>query len=156
MITARLATGAALSGPDDVAALKAAGITHVIDERAEFDDGQLLAGSGLTYLWNPTADDGQPKPDAWWQANISFALQAYSVLGTCILAHCAAGVNRGPSAAYGIIRACWGFPVAQAAALVKVARPQAGIAYAADFERWQAARPTNPAVMTVQTGTVNG
>lgn len=140
MVTARLATGAALSSPDDVAALKAAGITHVVDERAEFDDGQLLAGSGLVYLWNPTQDDGQPKPDAWWQANISFALQAYSALGTCLLCHCAAGVNRGPSAAYGVIRACWGFVPAAATLLIRTARPQAGIAYAGDFERWWPAR----------------
>lgn len=140
MVTARLATGAALSSPDDVAALKAAGITHVVDERAEFDDGQLLAGSGLVYLWNPAQDDGQPKPDAWWQANISFALQAYSVLGTCLLCHCAAGVNRGPSAAYGVIRACWGFNSSAATLLIKAPRPQAQIGYAADFERWWAAR----------------
>ena len=136
MITARLATGAAITDQADVTALIRAGVTHVLDCRAEFDDAQLLAGAGLTYLWDPTADDGLPKPDMWWSSGLTFATGAYSRLGTCVLAHCAAGVNRGPSMAYGVLRACMGFPPDAARQLVLAGRPQAGLAYAADFDRF--------------------
>jgi hypothetical protein len=142
MVTARLATGAAINGTDDVNALIAAGVTHVVDERAEFDDGSLLAGSGMTYLWNPVQDDGQPKPPAWHQANVSFAVQAYSVLHSCVYYHCAAGVNRGPSGCYAVLRAVFGFGPAQARQLIVAARPQAHIAYAADFDQWWAQLPS--------------
>ena len=140
MITARLATGAAITDQADVTALIRAGVTHVLDCRAEFDDAQLLAGAGLTYLWDPTGDDGLPKPDMWWSSGLTFATGAYSRLGTCVYAHCAAGVNRGPSMAYGVLRACMGFPPDAARQLVLAGRPQAGLAYAADFDRFWAGR----------------
>lgn len=146
MVTARLATGAALDGPGDVEELKVAGVTAVIDCRAEADDAPLLAGSGLAYLWCPAEDDGQPKPDAWWDAILGFAVATYSRLGTCLLAHCAAGVNRGPSAAYAVTRACWGFGEQEARILVTAARPQAEIGYAGDFERYWAGRAWTRAV----------
>ncbi len=140
LITERLATGAAVSTADDVAQLVEAGVTHVIDERAEFDDGPLFAGNpAVTYLWNPTPDDGvTPKPDAWHQANVAFAVAAYSQLRTCVYFHCAAGVNRGPSGAYSALRACMGFSPDQARGLIVAVRPQAGIAYAADFDHYWA------------------
>lgn len=138
MVTSRLATGAAISTSDDVVALIAAGVTHVIDLRAEFDDGPLLAGSGLVYLYNPAADDGQVKPAAWWQASLAFASQALTTLGTCVYGHCAAGVNRGPSTAYAILRACHGLGPAAARNLVLAARPQAQMAYAGGFDAWWA------------------
>jgi protein-tyrosine phosphatase len=141
MVTARLATGAAISRPDDVLALAAVGVTHVLDCRDDFDDGPLLSQSGCVYLWNPTPDDGQPKPDLWWRQTLSFAVNAYSRLGTCVYAHCAAGINRGPSAAYAIMRACWGLPSAASISMIKIARPQALVGYAADFERYWAANP---------------
>ena len=140
MITARLATGAAITDPADVTALVNARVTHVLDCREEFDDAPLLAGASLTYLWDPTADDGLPKPDSWWSAGLVFATAAYSRLGTCVYAHCAAGVNRGPSMSYAILRACMGFPPDTARSLVLAGRPQAGLAYAADFDRYWAAR----------------
>ena len=142
LITARLATGAALSDPADVAALKAAGITHVIDLRGEFDDAALLAGAGLVYRWNPTEDDGTLKPAAWWDASLAFAVSAYQTLGTCLLCHCAAGVNRGPSTAYAVMRACWGYDAVSAEAQIRTARPQAQLAYARQFDAYWAARGT--------------
>src|SRR2546423_1161471 len=73
----RLATGAALSGPDDVKAMVDAGITHVIDCRGEFDDAPLFAQfPQIHYLYNGTNDDGQPKSVEWFQKSIEFALQA--------------------------------------------------------------------------------
>ena len=133
-ITTRLATGAAISSPDDVQQLIAAGVTHVVDCRAEFDDGQLLASSGLSYLWNGTQDDGvHPKPPDWFGRSLAFALPAICVTGAKVYAHCAAGVNRGPSTAYAIMRAL-GWAAAPAEAQIRAARPQVGLAYAADAD----------------------
>ena len=132
-VTERLATGAAIGSADDVQQLIAAGITHVVDCRAEFDDGQLLASSGLHYLWNPTQDDGQHKLPEWFGTSLSFALPAIPVVGAKVYAHCAAGVNRGPSTAYCIMRAL-GWPAAAAEATIRAARPQVGLAYKADAD----------------------
>jgi hypothetical protein len=136
MITPRLATGAAISDAGDVSQLKAAGITHVLDLRAEFDDAPLLAGSGLSYKWNGTADDGSLKPAEWWEASLSFAVDAYSRLGTCLYCHCAAGHNRGPSTAYAVMRACWGLGGDAAQAMIRIARPEVTLAYVAQFDAW--------------------
>ena len=133
MVTARLATGAAVSGPADVAALQAAGITAVIDLRAEFDDGSLLAGAGMAYLWNGTADDGQPKPVSWFAASLAFALPLLAQPHQKAYLHCAAGINRGPSTAFACMRAL-GWSAADAEATIRAARPQVGLAYKGDAD----------------------
>ena len=131
-VTPRLSTGGALGGPADVDLLSAAGITHVIDCRTEFDDGSLLA-QRFHYLYDPTADDGQTKPPAWFQPGIAFALQALSQPGSRVYAHCAAGVNRGPSMCYAIMRAL-GWSGMDASNTIKSARPQALIHYSGDAD----------------------
>ena len=131
-VTARLATGGALNGTPDVDALAAAGITHVIDCRQEFDDGALLA-QRFHYLYDPTADDGQTKPPAWFQPGIAFALQALSQPANHLYVHCAAGVNRGPSMCYAVMRA-FGWSSADALTTIKAARPVAQIRYSGDAD----------------------
>lgn len=131
-VTARLATGGALTGPNDVAALTAAGITHVIDCRDDFNDGPLLA-QNFQYLFDPTADDGQLKPPEWFQSGIAFALQALSQPDNRVYAHCKAGVNRGPSMCYAILRA-FGWSAADAMTTIKTARPVAQVAYSANAD----------------------
>jgi dual specificity phosphatase 3 len=130
-ITTRLATGAAITGVDDVNALVNAGITHVIDCRAEFDDAALLAGSPtLLYLWNGVPDDGNADThgDIWFGKSLRFALPALAVSHSKVYCHCAAGVNRGPSTALAIMLAS-GFTVVDAVRLIKAARPVARLAY---------------------------
>lgn len=134
-ITARLATGAAINGPEEVQELLEQGVTHVIDCRTEFDDAALLAvDPQVSYLYNGTADDGQSKPTAWFEKSIEFALSALAQPKHKVYAHCAAGVNRGPSTAYAILRA-FGFSQLGAESLIRVARPQVGLAYQADADR---------------------
>ena len=128
-------TGGALKDEQDVEALVAAGVRSVIDCRAEFDDGPLFAAGGMAYLWNPTEDDGKPKPDGWWGRSLAFA-KVSKTAGWPVLCHCAAGVNRGPSTAYGILRAIYGMDAIHAEALIRQARPQVGLAYKLDFERY--------------------
>lgn len=131
MITPRLATGAAIASADDVAQLMAAGITAVVDCRAEFDDGPLLASSGLAYLWDGTADDGKAKPPAWFAPALAFALPLLAQPRQVVYLHCAAGRNRGPSMCYAVMLAL-GWLAGAAEAQIRAARPQVGLAYMAD------------------------
>lgn len=127
-ITERLACGAQLQGPDDVKQVIAAGITHIIDAQQERNDGVLIPANCI-YLWDPTADDGvHPKPVEWFGYAITFALNAFLTPRAKCLTHCAAGVNRGPSLAYAIMRA-QGWADDEAMAQLKAKRPQVGVAY---------------------------
>ncbi|GAC1521760.1 MAG: hypothetical protein NVS3B1_06390 [Marmoricola sp.] len=133
LITPRLATGAAISSAADAATLVAAGITAVVDCRAETDDAPFLVGSGLAYLWNPTQDDGQHKSPDWFAKTLSFALPLIAQPHQVVNLHCAAGVNRGPSAAYAVMRAL-GWSPGDAEAAIRKVRPQVGLAYKADAD----------------------
>lgn len=89
-VTNRVATGAAITDENDVNQLVAAGINYVIDCRAEFDDGALLASHpGIHYLNLGVQDDGQPKPTSWFQQGIEFALDALSKPHNSVYSHCA-------------------------------------------------------------------
>lgn len=134
-ITSRVATGAALSSEQDVQTLIDAGITHVVDCRAEYDDASLFkAYPQIMYLWNGVNDDGQPKPPSWFNKSIVFALNGLSLPKTRLYCHCAAGVNRGPSTAYVCLRAAIGLDPATTEAMIRKARPQVGLAYKKDAD----------------------
>lgn len=136
-ITERVATGAAIATNEDVTDLVALGVTHVIDARAEFDDAALLMASdpGMLYLWDPAEDDGQPKPADWFKRALCFAMPALARPGNIVLTHCAAGVNRGPSLCYCILRAL-GSSAIDAINLLHARRPatSGGIRYSGDAE----------------------
>jgi len=120
--------------PADLDLLYAAGGRWVIDVRAEFDDAPLLAQhKDVAYLWNPTDDDGAPKPAEWFERSYQFAkplLEADEVGGP----HCAAECNRGPSTAYYILRRHWKLDPAAAESAIRIARPQVGLRYKADAD----------------------
>lgn len=138
-----LATGAGINAAQDVQELTAAGVTHVIDCRAEQDDAPLFTGSPqISYLWNPTADDGQPKDVPWFAKGVAFALPALCWLPPDttpiappphprVYCHCAAGINRGPSMTFAIMLAL-GFRPDLAEQLIRAVRPQVGLAYKGD------------------------
>lgn len=133
--TRRVATGAAITSEADVQALITAGVTHVIDNRGEFDDMPLLATHPeITYIYNGVPDDGQPKPTSWFQKAIEFSLDALSHPKNKVYSHCAAGVNRGPSVCYAILRA-QGLDQNTAETLIRNVRPQVGLAYKNDANR---------------------
>lgn len=133
----KLAVGAAVTSVSDVNDLWAAGVRAVIDCRSEFDDGSLIASrAGMKYIWLPTDDDGQTKPTSWFAAGYRFALPIrLQDADEIIYAHCAAGINRGPSMCYFLLRALYAASPAAAEAAVRAARPQVGIAYKADADR---------------------
>ena len=87
----------------------------------------------IGYLWDPTQDDGQTKPAAWFSRGIDFALGALAHPGYAVLTHCAAGINRGPSMAYAILRA-QGWDGIDAIALLRAKRPQVQVRYRGDAE----------------------
>ena len=133
-VTSRLATGAAITGPADVQALVAAGITHIIDCRADFNDAQVQSGDpALSYLWNGVPDDGNPAThgDVWFGKSLGFALPALASPHNRVYCHCASGVNRGPSTAFAIMLAS-GFTPADAESIIRAARPVVGLAYQAE------------------------
>jgi protein-tyrosine phosphatase len=87
----------------------------------------------IQYLWNPTIDDGEPKPPEWFAKTIEFSLNALAQPWTKVYVHCAAGVNRGPSSAYAVMLALgWDGPTALA--LIKERRPTAQVGYAKDAD----------------------
>ena len=133
-VTDRVATGAAINNEDDVQQLVNAGVTVVVDCRGEFDDAPLFtAHPAITYVYDGTADDGQTKPPEWFRRGITVALLKLASPNEKVYAHCAAGVNRGPSMCYAILRA-QGLNAVEAESLIRVARPQVGLRYKGDAD----------------------
>jgi protein tyrosine phosphatase (PTP) superfamily phosphohydrolase (DUF442 family) len=129
-VTERLAVGGGIATARDVECLKKAGITHVIDMRAEFNDAamdalkepQRIGGFGLNYLWLPQKDDGTPRDPQQYAQGIRFAMEALDELPHKVYCHCADGVNRGPTMAYAILRA-FGISRPGAIFMIRVKRP---------------------------------
>ena len=134
-ITERLFIGAQINSRDDIQELVTSGVTHIVDAQAERDDTSLVhLNSGMTVCWDPTQDDGQhPKPVEWTKVAVEFGIAALSQKGTIVLTHCAAGVNRGPSLGYAILRA-QGWSALDVVGIIKNKRPQVGMAYRQDCE----------------------
>ena len=129
-VTDRIYTGGGIWSVRDVDRLVAVGITHVVCAAEELEELSVrLAGARLAVLPNGTDDDGLPKSPSWFGRIVSFALDALRDPGAKVYLHCAAGINRGPSAAYVVLRAL-GHSPEEAFGLIRAARSQAGIIYA--------------------------
>lgn len=141
-ITSRLATGGDL--PEglrpalaDLRAWEELGITHVVDNRIEWDDSELVArhAPGIRYLHNGVDDIGQEMPDHWFDDGTAFVLAALSEPDTKVLVHCHMGINRGPSLAYASLLALDWDPI-EAMTAIRSVRPIAAVGYAADALDW--------------------
>ena len=135
-ITERLYIGAQINTDKDFETIKSLGITHIIDAQQERDDNAFEPKNmtGLTILWNPTPDDGvHPKPVSWVKNAVDFGMDALSHRGNIVLCHCAAGVNRGPSLGYAILRVL-GLSKELAESLIRKNRPFVGLAYKDDVD----------------------
>ena len=124
-ITDRLAVGGGIATQADVEALKAAGVTHIIDMRMEFNDGPVLLSNHWDlqhYLYLPQVDNGTPRDPKQYIDGIEFALCALSALENRVYCHCAAGMNRGPLMGYAIMRA-FGLTERAAVAMIRLKRP---------------------------------
>ena len=78
-------------------------------------------------------DDGHLKSVAWFQPAIDFAMGPLAHPRFIVCTHCAAGINRGPSIAYSILRA-QGLDEQLAFLMLKKARPQVNVAYRNDAD----------------------
>lgn len=138
--------GGAITSVTDVETIYGAGVDADIDCRQEQDDQSFVdAFSNLPptpnhakevfhYLYIGVPDDGQPKPVSWFEAAWNFAKPLFDQK-ISIDAHCAAGVNRGPSIGYFLLRAYWHMTGDDAFALLKQKRPQVNVAYRNDADQ---------------------
>lgn len=138
-VSDRIAVGSGVWKREEVLAIKREGITHVIDCRREASAEYLYRGTGIEFFHCGTLDDGERKGDAWFGRGAPYGASVLARPGTKLLVGCAAGINRGPSMLYAIMRLS-GFDAVAAAAVIKMARPIALIAYQSDAERWLASR----------------
>lgn len=135
-ITSQLLTGGGTYDPHEYQEVLSYAVTHVIDCRIESRShkGWRRYGAHVNYLWTGFDDDFRPKGSSVWAKGIAFGVQALSE-GGIVYAHCAAGMNRGPSMAYALLRAHYRLKPAAAFAAIQAVRPCAGVVYAADVER---------------------
>lgn len=135
-ITERLYCGGLIYSDDEIDWLIKNGVTHIINAaQTESNDDELVKlHPHLNYIHLGVDDDGKPKPKEWFDKAVRYALQAYQTPGATIYCHCAAGINRGPSLTYAILRAL-GLSRSEAFDMIKASRPQAQIAYKADADR---------------------
>lgn len=149
-ITPRIATGGSLveDEGDAVAQLFAwreLGITHIVDNRLEWSDETLVSSAvpDITYLHIGVDDDGQRKPDVWFDAGAAFVREALARQDTKVHVHCYMGINRGPSMAYALLLDEGWDPI-EAIATIRQARPIAGMGYAEDALDWHHRRTSAP------------
>jgi dual specificity phosphatase 3 len=135
-VTERLYTGGSIVNKKDVKTLKVFGITHILNGMYSNNEKALIESvcRDIVYKWNPTDDDAKPKSTEWFKIAIDFGVKVISNPGFILYVHCAAGVNRGPSMLYAIMRAL-GYSVQDAVLQIKRSRKCAEIAYLYDAER---------------------
>ena len=142
-VTDRIAVGGDLDMYDDhlaeaqVDELIAAGITHVLDVRQEWNDQAIWAAvPGATYRWDGIDDAGQRVPAAWFDGIVTWALAVLTGNPEAkLLTHCHMGINRGPSAGYAVLLGLGWDPI-DALDAIRTARPIAFVAYAEDALDW--------------------
>lgn len=118
-ITERIAVGGQIECIED---LLEVGITHVINCQYEHDDRTLPGAERVQIHWYPQLDDGTPRDREKILAAVKFGLDALAQPETKVYCHCAAGINRGPTMGYALLRAM-GLPSDEAIARIRLARP---------------------------------
>lgn len=118
-------------------ALKAAGVTHLLNLRRDpgFMGGLVAVEvlSGIVVYWNPAEDDGAPKPADWFARSIDFALHALANPRHKVAVCCYHGNNRAPSTALAVLMA-QGLSYERAANMVCRCRPGCQMRYSSDVE----------------------
>ena len=118
----RLFVGSNITSVADIADLHAAGITNVIDANTDDESGMFPPGGTISLLVNPTLDDGTRKGTDWFTPAASFAIGCFIQPNAKLLCHCAAGINRGPSLAFMVLR-MQGLSFIEALVRINVKRP---------------------------------
>ena len=116
---------------------QAAGITHVVDNRLEWNDNDLVAEHSpqIHYLHLGVDDHGGEMPDEWFDLGTEWVRGALQDPEAKVLVHCHMGINRGPSLAYACLLALGHDPI-EAMTMIRTVRPIAAIGYAEDALDW--------------------
>jgi predicted protein tyrosine phosphatase len=133
--------------PDDtdarrqLAEWEVAGVTHILDVRAECDDLHRVAewAPHLEYVWLGVDDNGRRQARSWFDHGVGRALDICADPSARLMVHCHMGMNRGPSMGYAILLALGWDPV-DALEAIATARPIAAVIYALDALDWWHAR----------------
>jgi dual specificity phosphatase 3 len=141
-IIPQLATGGDLpqNQQDAVGVLqkwRSLGITHVVDNRFEWTDANLVAEHcpEIQYLHHGVDDAGQQMPDWWFGIGTEWVRGALQDPQAKVLVHCHMGINRGPSMAYACLLMLGHDPI-EAMTMIRSARPIAAIGYAENALDW--------------------
>jgi hypothetical protein len=126
-VSDQIAVGGGIWHADNMAAVSAAGITHIIDMQIEFDDTNLAKPFGIVVCWNPVDDDFEPKSSAVFERGVEFALKALEAPKAKVFIHCAAGVHRAPMMTLALL-GVMGWTVEDAMDLIETKRPAADFA----------------------------
>jgi len=118
-ITERIALGGSFAGPADAAALKAAGITHVINCTELCDPAYVEGQFAMLWPMPRQPDDGNPRTLDWFRQGVNFWRENEQ---SKIYVHCHAGMNRSASMVYALLRAM-GIKPDDARHLIAVNRP---------------------------------
>jgi hypothetical protein len=133
-VNSRIAIGNGIGNHQDrVDALKAAGITVVVDCQSEYDDAPLLMENEMAVIDVGVDDDGTPKPKSWFETIIVFTLAALQHPGAKVYFHCFNGHNRAPSACYSVLRAL-GFSPEAAEKMIRDVRPAVTMRHTKDAD----------------------
>lgn len=118
-----------------------AGVTHILDTRIEHSDQAVVAEHAphIDYLHLGVDDDGQGKPNAWFDAAVAWIDQAMTDPDSVVLVHCHMGINRSPSLVFAYLLHS-GMPVRAAFNAIRSARSIAVIDYAAAALDWHHTR----------------
>lgn len=93
-----LAVGGGIFTPEAMQRVKDAGITHILDVQAEFDDTPLATPLGIKVCWCPAYDNFSEPSSLAFDRAAAF-IEEHLVNGpkeVKMLIHCAGGVHRGP------------------------------------------------------------
>jgi len=123
-VTDRLAIGGAIWTSENMWEISRAGITHIVDMQAEFDDRAIAVGTGIEVIWVQCPDDFLPKPSEIFWDGVLFALEALHVPEARVLFHCMAGIHRGPMMLLAVLRVL-GHGREDAIRMIAAVRPQA-------------------------------
>lgn len=141
-IIPQLATGGDLpqNQQDAVGVLqkwRSLGITHVVDNRFEWNDENLVAEHcpEIQYLHHGVDDAGQQMPDWWFGIGTEWVRGALQDPQAKVLVHCHMGINRGPSMAYACLLMLGHDPI-EAMTMIRSTRPIAAIGYAENALDW--------------------
>jgi dual specificity phosphatase 3 len=113
------------------------GITHVVDNRFEWNDENLVAEHcpEIHYLHHGVDDAGQQMPDWWFDIGTQWVRGALQDPQAKVLVHCHMGINRGPSMAYACLLMLGHDPI-EAMTMIRSTRPIAAIGYAENALDW--------------------